>query len=139
MIASSTSESGGRFGHQGRLVHPLGHVQGLAHHTPQLMQVERLEQVVVGAQPHGFDGRVGPLGHGHEDHRNPRVDLPQLLEDFQARIVGQPHVEQDHVGGAVANPLDAFGPGDRDFDHVRRRGKGLQHLPRDQGRVIIDE
>ena len=41
---------------------------------PQLVQVERLEQVVVGALLHRLDGRVRRLGHGDEDDRDAGVD-----------------------------------------------------------------
>ena len=40
----------------------------------QLVQVERLEQVVVGPLLHRLDGRVGRLGHGDEDDRDARID-----------------------------------------------------------------
>ena len=61
-MAPSTSGSGGRLGDDGRLAHPPGHLERLADHAPQLLQVERLEQVVEGPLLHRLDGRVGRLG-----------------------------------------------------------------------------
>ena len=74
MMAPSTSASGASLGDHGRLAHPPGYVQRLADHAPELVQVERLEQVVVGALLHRLDGRVRRLGHGDEDDRDARVD-----------------------------------------------------------------
>jgi hypothetical protein len=54
-----------------------------------LVQVERLEQVVVRPLLHRLDGRVRALGQGDEDNRDARVDAPELLVDFQARLVGE--------------------------------------------------
>ena len=81
---------GRRLGEHGRLAHPPGHCHGLAHHSPQLVQVERLEQVVVCALLHRLDGRIRRLGHGDEDHRNPCVDAADLLVDIEPRLVRQP-------------------------------------------------
>ena len=57
-MAPSASGSVARLGDHGRLAHPPGHFQRLADHALQLVQVERLEQVVVGALLHRLDGRV---------------------------------------------------------------------------------
>ena len=97
-MAPSTSGSGGGLGDHGRLAHPPGHLQRLADHAPQLVQVERLEQVVVGPLPHRLDGRVRRLGHGDEDDRDARVDPADLLVDVQAGLVGQAQVEENDVG-----------------------------------------
>ena len=87
----------GGLGDHGRLAHPPGHLQRLADHPPQLVQVERLEQVVVGALLHRLDGRVRRLGHGDEDDRDARVDPADLLVDLQPGLVGQAQVEQNDI------------------------------------------
>src|SRR5437764_179844 len=46
----------------GRLAHQAGDLQRLADHALELVRVERLEQVVEGALPHGLDGGVRRLG-----------------------------------------------------------------------------
>ena len=129
----------GGLGDHGRLAHPPGHLQRLADHPPQLVRVERLEQVVVGALLHRLDGRVRGLGHGDEDDRDARVDAADLLVDLQAGLVGQAQVEENDVRRPGADPLEAFGAGGGHLDPVSRRGERLAHLLRDQGRVIVDE
>ncbi len=129
----------GGLGHHGRLAHPPGHLQRLADHPPQLVRVERLEQVVVGALLHRLDGRVRPLGHGDEDDRDARVDAADLLVDLQAGLVGQAQVEENDVRRPGADPLESFGSGAGHLDPVSRRGERLAYLPRNQGRVIVNE
>src|SRR5271166_2490076 len=49
----------GCFGYRGWPAHPPAHLQRLIDHPPELSQVERFEEVVVGALPHRLNGRVG--------------------------------------------------------------------------------
>ena len=37
------------------------------------------------------------------------------------------------------DPLESFGTARSDLDPVGRRGERLAHLPREQGRVVVDE
>ena len=138
-MAPSTSGSGAVSATHGRLAHPPGHFQRLADHPPQLVQVERLEQVVVGALLHRLDGRVRRLGQGDEDDRDSRIDLADLLVDLQAGLVGQAQVEQNDIGRSGADALDPFGAGAGHLDAVSGSGEGLAHLLGDQDRVIVDE
>ena len=103
------------------------------------MQVERLEEVVVGTLLHRLDGRIRRLGQGDEDHRDPRVDLADLLVDLQAGLVGQAQVEQNDIGRLGADALEPFGAGAGHFDAVTGSGKRLAHLLGDQDGVIVDE
>ena len=128
-----------RFGDHGRLAHPPGHLQRLADHAPQLVQVERLEQVIVGALLHRLDGRVRRLGQGDEDDRDAGVDLADLLVDLQSGLVGQAQVEQNNVGRLGPDAFQTSGAGRGNLDAVTGSGKCLTHLLRDQDRVIIDE
>ena len=107
-MAPSTSGSAAGLGDHGRLAHPPGHLQRLADHPPQLVQVERLEQVVVGALLHRLDGRVRRLGQGDEDDRDARVDLADLLVDLQPGLVGQAQVEENDIRRPGADPLQAL-------------------------------
>ncbi len=126
-------------GDHGRLAHAPGHFQRFADHAPQLMQVERLEQVVVGALLHRFDGRIRRLGHGDEDDRDPRVDAADLLVDLEPGLVGQAQVEQNDIGRCWHRFVDPFGAGAGHLDPVTGGGKRLPHLLRDQDRVVVDE
>ena len=129
----------GRLGDDGRFAHPPGHFERLADHSTQLLQVERLEQVVVGALLHRLDGRVRRLGHGDEDDRDARVDAADLLVNLQARLVGQAQVEENDVRMPGTDPLEPFSSGARHLDPVSGSGERLAHLPRYQGRVVVDQ
>ena len=129
----------GGLGDHGRLAHPPGHLQRLADHPPQVVRVERLEEVVVGTLPHRLDGCVCGLRHGHEDDRDARVDPADLLVDVQAGLVGQAQIEENNVRRHGTDPLEPFGAGASHFDPVSGPGEHLAHQLRDQCRVIIDE
>ncbi len=71
-----------------RRAHQPGDLERLANHTVQFLQIDRLEQVVVGPVPHRLDGRVRRPDHGDKDDRDAGVDPSELCQDFQARLVG---------------------------------------------------
>jgi hypothetical protein len=122
-----------------RLAHAPGHFQRLADHPPQLGQVERLEEVVVGPLFHCLDGRVRPLGHRDEDDWDARVDSADGLVDVQAGLVGQAQVQEDHVRRFGPDALNPVRPRAGHLDPVGGGGERLAHLHRDQGRVVVDE
>ena len=73
-------------------------LEGLADDTGQLVQVDRLEQVVEGPLPDGLDGRFGGRRRRDEHDGRPRVELVNLAKDVESREIGQPQVEQHDVG-----------------------------------------
>src|SRR5262249_24721897 len=85
-----------------------------------------------------LDGRVRPLGYGDEDDRDARVDAADVLVDLQAGLVRQAEVEENDVRGPGTDPLESFRTAGCDLDTVGRRGERLAHLPRGQGRVIVN-
>ncbi len=125
--------------HYDRRAASPGHVQCLADHAPQLVQVKRLEEVVVGALPHRFDGLARRLGSGDEDDRDARVDQADRLVNLKTRLVRQAQVKKDDIGRFGTNSREPIRAGGGNLDLVRRGGKSLADLLRDQGRVIIDE
>ena len=93
--------------------------------APQLVQVQRFEQIVVGSVPHRLDGRVRRLGSGDEDHGNACVDPANRLVNLQAGLIGKVKVEKYDIGRigadifkpchAAAGHLDAMrGGGERE-------------------------
>ena len=62
-----------------------------------------------------------------------------LAGDCQAALVGQPRVQQDHVGRASADVRHPLGPGPGDPDPMPRGGKRQPDLLRHQARVVVDE
>ena len=85
-------------------------LQGPLHHLAQLVEVDRLEQILEGAALHGLDGRLGGGVGGDDDDRQARIDLADAVEDLQARHVRQAHVEDDRVGPLPLDQLDALRP-----------------------------
>ena len=136
-MAPSTSGSGAVLGDDGRLAHPPGHLQRLADHPPQLVQVERLEQVVVGPLLHRLDGRVRRLGHGDEDDRDARVEAADLLVDLQPGLVGESEVEQDHIRRPLGDATDPLRAGTGHINPVLRGAEDPVDLRQDQVRVVV--
>ena len=64
----------------------------------ELRHVERLEQVIVGAQLHRLDGRLRRAVGGHQDDQQLRVDLADAPQRFQARDAAHADVHDDQVG-----------------------------------------
>ena len=102
-------------------------------------QVEGLKQAVVGAQLHRLDDRAGARVPGDANDRGGGVDVANLLEDLQARLVRQPQVQNDHVGrmaaGMVGPDCARLGEGQL----VRRPGEGVAPLLRRQPQVLADD
>ena len=81
-----------------------------AHAGQQLLDRERLGDVVRGARVEARD-LVGDLGAGGEhDHRQRRLDPADLLEDVDPVAAGQHHVEDHEVGIARERAVLALGP-----------------------------
>ncbi len=88
------------------LPHLLG-IDGVLDQDERLVDGERLFQEVVGAQlggaHRGFDGAVA----GDHDDLGSILELPDLLQSFQAIHSRQPDIEQHHVEGAFAQRVQA--------------------------------
>ena len=123
----------------GRLAHQPGDFERLADHAVQLLQIDRLEQVVVRPVPHRLDGRVGRPGHGDHDDRDAGVDSPELSQDVQAGLVGQAQVEENNVRASGGDPFQALCARLCDINPVCGRGKHVVHSVAEQIRVVIDQ
>ena len=75
---------------------------GLAHQAQDLVHVEGLGQVVVGARLHGVHRHAQVGIRGDQDHRDRVVDGQDLRQHPGAGLAGHPHVEQGHVDPAGA-------------------------------------
>ena len=139
MMAPSTSSVRDVLRDHGRLAHPPDDVQRLAHHAPKLFEIKGFEEIVVSALFHGLDGRVRHLARRDEDDRDPRVEAADLLVDVQARLVGQPEVEENDIGRPGPDSLEPGEASAGDLDPVGGGGEELPNLGRDQRRVVIDE
>ena len=123
----------------GRLAHQPGDFERLADHAVQLLQIDRLEQVVVSPVPHRLDGRVGRPDHGDHDDRDAGVDSPELPQDVQAGLVGQAQVEENNVRASGGDPFQALCARLGDLNPVCGRGEHVAHSVAEQVRVVIDQ
>src|SRR5205807_3238413 len=123
----------------GRLAHQPGNFERLADHAVQLLQIDRLEQVVVGPVPHRLDGRVGRPGHGYHNDRDAGVDSPELSQDVQAGLVGQAQVEENNVRASGGDAFQALCARLGDLNPVSGRGEHMAHSVAEQVWVVIDQ
>jgi hypothetical protein len=72
------------------LEHPVDHDQ-------QLLEVERLGQVLDRAGPHGLDRGLDRAEGGHDHHRRRVFHRVDLLDQLDAVHAGHLQVGQDHV------------------------------------------
>src|SRR2546422_7468339 len=98
----------------------------LAHQRLQLLQVQRLDQVIVGAGLEGLHrGRDQRIARHHDDFER-RVVALDLLEELEAVLAGEPDIQQRHVEepaleerqrlGAVAGRRDVVLPPGQSLD-----------------------
>ena len=90
--------------------------QHRAHARGQLVEVERLDDVVVGAGVQPLDAVVDRVPCGEDEHRHLAAGAPQPLQDLQPVQPRQAEIEQHQVEGlrgqrglrrdAVLDPVD---------------------------------
>ncbi len=117
------------FRDRGRDAHQPADLERPVDQVGQVVQFERLEQVLVGPQPHRLDGRVGRPVPGDEDDRDLRVDLVDAAKRLQPGLAGQVDVEDDHVGPLPLDRLEPLGRGRRgEQGHVRPRERPAEEV-----------
>ena len=92
-------------------MHQAADVERLAHHLLELAGVQRLDQVIVGAELHGLDGGVGRTVSGDKDDQAFGIELVKVAEDVKPGAVAETDVEQDHVRDLVGSQLQSLGGG----------------------------
>ncbi|SVK48402.1 Uncharacterized protein conserved in bacteria [Acinetobacter baumannii] len=104
----------------------------------RFVDVERFRQVVEGPLLIGADGRIQIRMRGHDDHRQHRVALFDLLEQRQTIDARHADVGQQHVGSlrgqGFQHVIAAFEGG---AAHARAGERTLKH-PAD-GAIVIDD
>jgi len=115
----------------------LGSVQcGPSQHGPdpggQLLQAERLGDVVVATQGQPADLVIGRVPGGQEHHRGPHAGLPQPPHHLEAVEVGQHHVEHQQVRLELTGVGHGLGPvgrgGDVKASETQARRKQLDDV-----------
>jgi hypothetical protein len=87
-----------------QLVDPLAVLvllEQLGHARAQLLDVDRLGQVVVRAALHRVDGRLHRAVSGDHQHADPRIDAFHLVQDTEAVRTGQHQIGEDQTDVAV--------------------------------------
>ena len=127
MISGASSPSGFRRTAQDRL-----------HARQQLARIERLRQIIVGAEIEPDDAiDVVAAGRQHQ-HGRSRARLAQLLQHVESRQAGKHDVENDEVvvlALRAAQPLDS-GRDARELEPFRREILD-EHLG--QAHVVVDD
>ena len=77
---------------------------GVPHQRAQLVVIEILGDVVVGAVLHRLDGGLDLVDRRDHDALDQVVVLPDDPQHVEAADAGQPHVEQDQVDVVFAQP-----------------------------------
>ena len=86
----------------------LRDAERLGEQVLEMRDVERLEDVVVGAELHRLDRRLRRAVGGHHDDDLPRVDLPDFLERIEPALLAHADVHHDEVGLRLRAMPDAL-------------------------------
>ena len=104
----------------------------------QLVRLERLDEVIVGADPQRLDGRAGTGVRGH-DHANRQGEFAlDVGNEVRAVIPAQPGVDERHVAASIAEEGERFVRGSRS-GHLAARGQDHVSEAIAEIRVVIDE
>ena len=123
-------------GEQGGNVHEPADGQGTLDHLTQRAQLQRFEKVLVSAELHGLDGRVGGAAAGDEDDGTARVQFTKSAQHVQAGHIGQMHVKNDDIGLSLPGDVQTLRGGlGREDRHVRL-AEGLAKGEQDRGFII---
>ena len=99
------------------LAHERGVLGRLVEDDAQLVDVERLGDVVESTELHGADRRLHGLGSRQHDDRHARIAAPHLLEQLEAVHARHDDVEEDDVERPGRERLQRVGAR-RDRDRV---------------------
>ncbi len=125
-------------GHHRGDVHGPADGQRPADDLAHLTQLQRLEEVVEGAELHGLDGVVGVAAAADEDHRAARVQPAEPPQQFQPIQIGKVDIEDGHVRPPLAREIQPVGGG-LGGQHLQgvvaeRPAEGVQ-----DGRLVVDD
>ena len=108
---------------------------GLAQKKNDLVGLEGLGDVVVGAAFHGLNGDVAAAIGGHHDHRGAKVALPDFVDQIHAALSRHAQIRDDDVVRSVGEfsqcPLDRRHPNGLIAFALEQC---LQHMPQSSAR-----
>ena len=120
-----------------RRLHQAARLQGPLDQFLDLLQVERLGQVFIRSQFHGFDRHVAVVHGRDEYHRQLGVEVADRLGQLNARLPRKHNVQQQNVDLSRADQLHALlsAAGRMEFD-LKLLQRGLDQAG--NGPVVVD-
>ena len=117
----------------------VGPARQRAQPRQQLLEGERLDEVVVGAGVEAGDAVVDAIAGGEHEDRGLRATGPELAAHGEAVQLGQEQVEDDDVEGDAARPIECLAPRDGDVHGVALFLKAALDVRGDAPLVFDDE
>src|SRR5213594_4002376 len=114
-------------------------LEDLLHEVLQLVQVQRLDEVVVGPRLQRLDRRLDHRVAGHHDDLERRIVPLDLVEHLQAVHLGHPDVDQRGVEDLMADQPDRLAPARRQGDVVAPAAQRLAQELADIDVVVDDQ
>ena len=116
-----------------------GAAQHGAHAGDELLEAERLGDVVVAADREALDLLLGGVAGGQEHDRHVVPVGAQPLHDREAVAVGEHHVEHDEIGPELLGRAERFGAVAGDLDAEALVAQGGRDEVGDVCLVVDDE
>ncbi len=108
------------------------------HPGEQLLQGERLGDVVIGAHLERLYFEIDGILRGQHQHRHPLAAIAQRPQHLEARQGGQAQVEHEHVVVAAGREAQPFGAVPDQVRVEARLGQAPLHVLSD-GLVVFDD
>ena len=115
-------------------------LERLVHLVPEHLEVDRFGQVIVGTQPHGFDGRLDrAVGRDHQDERlgPPVPDVPHQVQP--GARAWHLEVGDDELMGRALKKCPRFGGVAGGRDRIRFFLERQREPRADVGLVVDDQ
>ena len=136
---SSSSSRSSKLSAAGLGLGAAGAAQHVAHARQQLLEAERLGDVVVAAGRQPADLVLGRVARGQEDDRRARALGAEPAGDLEALHVGEHHVQHDQVGTEGGDRGQRFGAGARGLHGEALEAQGHRDDVDDVGLVVDDQ
>ena len=119
-------------------VRAAGAAQERAQPRMQLLERERLHEVVVRAGVEPGDAVADGVARGQHQHRRVVVGRPQAPADLEPVDVRHQHVQHDGVGGVQREAVERLGAVGRELDVVALQPEGPLE-GRANGRLVVHD
>ena len=121
------------------LLPELPRLEGVAQGHAEVLEVDGLGDVVVGAEPHRLHRRADIGVGGHDDHLDVGMALLDLAEHLDPVRVGQLEIQQEEVGALLPDGRHGSRAVLRGLDVVAELLERLLEGPANQALVVNDQ